>query len=608
MEYRPFWKEYLPTFDRFERKKDRQMIENQKNKTPENNIISSKFGWMTSVFVFSFIVNMLMLTGPLYMLQVYDRVLSSRSIDTLIALTLLMGLLFLFMGVFDYIRGRILTRYGLLWSQATQDYVHKSSLKYEESKVILSDGDTVSRSYAHPSKIGTLDIVWSPLFVMFLYMLHPLLAAVTLFGMVLSLIITGISILRTKPLEEGVQEKMKTAISLENNLTKNYSVLESLASWEIVRQKWIDSKNSWETHSLHQQDTQSVWSTITKTYRLFFQSAILGLGAYLAVTGNITPGAMIAGSILSGRALAPMDQILSGLPLLIKAYTSKKKIKSLLKGKGPDLQGQTPSLNTGTLDVSNAYFQIPGQKPIIANLNFKANPKDCVAIMGETGTGKSVIAKILTGAWPATNGTVSLDGFITANITETARAKYIGFTPQDSHLPEGVLMDILKGYDTHISDEAVFAITKKMGVHTILSSLPNGYETLIQNQGNQLPMTVRRITLLVQAFVGDKKLIVLDDPAAHLPPHLITSLKELITDFITAGGTLILITDNLDLLTTVTHIMVLDQGRTVAYGEALQVVDTYIKAIQEGTPNITVPFALRMAISRRKANTQGQIK
>jgi ABC-type protease/lipase transport system fused ATPase/permease subunit len=560
--------------------------------------------WILAVLVLSFFVNLLMLTGPMYMLQVYDRVLASRSLDTLVALTALMGGLYLFMGIFDFGRSRILARYGLKWSETAQIAAKEGHLRADTMRDLLRDGDMVARAHAHPSMLGLLDVLWIPLFVIVLWLLHPLLAGATLVGLVISLVLAATSWWFGREPEDQAQTAAQRTGQLEMAMMRDASALEAIGGWQTAQTKWLESRAHQEDDGLIYQDTQGRWMTTIKTWRLFFQSAILGLGAYLAVIGALTPGAMIAGSILAGRALAPIDQLLSGVALLFKGRSAKQRLKAQFQSIAQKPAPTTPDFPTNTLEANAVAFQFPNQKPLLFNLSFKMEPGRCLAVMGESGAGKSVLARLAAGLWYPNGGSLTLDGIPLSHLAESVRRKTIGYVPQDPLLPEGRLIEVLKGFDLDIPDEQVMETARQLDLHSLFASLPQGYETPVNKGGHGLPMTVRRAALIVQAMTGAKKVLVLDDVCAGLSMPLILTLRNALKTFMTNGGSVILISDNVDILTLATHILVLDSGRTMAYGEGGKVVDTFIRAIDEGAAPARIPPALLPAIRHRKGKSE----
>lgn len=561
---------------------------------------------LITVVIFSFFVNAFMLTGPMYMLQVYDRVLSSRSIDTLVTLTILMAAIYVFMGVFDHLRSRILTRHGLQINSEIRDKAQKYKMPFDETRQTFNDGDLIARAFALPAMLGAMDVIWTPLFLIFLYMLHPYICLMTVAGLLISLALASASAISTKRHEKESQKASGGTQQVESELVRDVNTLNDLALWEELKQKWADLKQKTDATVLVQQDVQSGWSTSIKTFRLFFQSSVLGMGAYLAITGALSPGAMIAGSILAGRALAPLDQVISGLPLLFKARKAWNRTENFFEKQKDFVMEQNTVISQPHLDGANIILQNPGQKPILSNLNFSVEPGHCLAVLGDTGAGKTALTRLCAGVWAPTAGTVTLDGHTTHQLSDNVRKAHIGYLPQNTQLPTGSVIDACLGQNKSINPENVYETAKKLNVHEMLTELPDGYETQIKAGGHTLPMTVRRAILLVQAFVGDKKMIVLDDPSAHLPPQCILSVTQHIKELRKKGITFVLVTDNLDVLVTISHIMVLDKGRMTAFGEAVKVVDRYISAEKENTPNLNIPFALRAAMQRRVGSNGGQ--
>lgn len=557
------------------------------------------------VMVFSLFVNLLMLTGPLYMLQVYDRVLSSRSIDTLLALSGLMVLLFAFMGIFDYIRGRILARHGLGWSSVSKDLSRAQGLGVDEASKMLRAGDVMARAFAHPGMAGLMDMVWVPLFIVALWMLHPFIALATVAGLFVSVFVAILGWVLSRSREKEMEQAMGKTQMFERKLVSDVSVLRAFGVWGERRAQWASVKDVGDASALSYQDRSMGWSSVLKTFRLIFQSAILGLGAYLAVTGVLSPGAMIAGSILAGRALAPVDQVLGGLPLLWKAREERKKLIESLEKVGEQPEAMTLETVEGVLEVSSVGVQESGSKPLLSGVSVAVRPGTCLGLFGECGSGKSILAKIMTGLWSPSVGSAMLDGILLHQIKERSRASFVRYVDDSTNLPSGRVLDIVRGFDDSISEQDVLEVTRSLGIHQSIVKLPNGYDERIEDGGLKISGSLRRALLLARAFVGAPSVIVLDMPELYLEADVLGAVMERLDGHVKAGGCAVLISSDLDVLRLVTHVLVLEQGRVAALGEILKVVDRYIQALKEGTAGLRVPSALKPAISRRMRSLEG---
>jgi ABC-type protease/lipase transport system fused ATPase/permease subunit len=302
--------------------------------------------------------------------------------------------------------------------------------------------------------------------------------------------------------------------------------------------------------------------------------------------------------------LAPIDQLLGGVVLLFKGRQAKQRLKSQFQSLAQKTEPTTPDFPTNILEANAVAFQFPNQKPLLFNLSFRLEPGRCLAVMGESGSGKSVLARLAAGLWYPNGGALTLDGIPLSHLHESVRRQTIGYVPQDPLLPDGRLIDLLKGFDPTLTDEQVMETARTLDLHTLFASLPQGYETQVSKGGQGLPMTVRRAALIVQAMTGAKKVLVLDDVCAGLSSPIILTLRKALRTFMTAGGSVVLISDNVDILTLATHILVLDSGRTMAYGEGVKVVDTFIRAMDEGAAPARIPPALLPAIRHRKGKSE----
>ena len=572
--------------------------------TPANplTILARGRPWIVGVVGLSFLVNLLMLTGPMYMLQVYDRVLSSRSLDTLLALSLIMAGLFAFMGVFDHLRGRALTRAGLLWSDAAQAWLAPRTLPLDQVRALTRETDNVTRAYAHPAAMGVLDILWMPLFLVALYFLHPLLAGVAVLGLVASLSIAAVSHAMAKSSEKTAMQAQTQTQALETGMLRDAGVLETLAATGAARQRWLDARTAGEDASLAHGDGTGAWQTTSKTFRLFFQSVLLGVGALLAVQGSLTPGAMIAGSILGGRALAPVDQLLSGLALLIKGKASRAVLLRAFQEPAPKTgEGAIPETPQARVETTGAAYAPQGRAPALRELRAGVQPGQCLAVFGPSGSGKSAALRVMSGAWTPTSGVVLFDGVPLSDWTESARARAVGHLGQDALLPEGTVAEIIKGFDNTLGDDAAIAAAKAAGVHEGIVALPKGYGERVEQGGHSLPYGLRRGLLRAQALRSGRSLIVLDDPTNGTDRRQKHDLEQHLKTHLENKGAVIMATEDVDMLRLSTHALVLDKGRTVAFGPIGKIVEAYATELAAHGDRNKIPTGLLPAVVRQQA-------
>ncbi|MET0558201.1 MAG: type I secretion system permease/ATPase [Solirubrobacterales bacterium] len=508
--------------------------------TPEEALRGTRTLFV-SLAIFSCFVNILMLTGPLYMLQVYDRVLSSRSESTLLALTVLIAALYGIMGVLDYARGRIAARVGALIQTRLDPKVFETGL----SRALVSgergrpwtglrDLEAVQKFMASPVLFALFDLPWAPLFVFAIFSFHPLLGWLAIGGGLLLVAITLANQMMTK---RSTVEATATAMVSEGfaeTIRQQAEVVQGLGMRRAVLSRWQLNRNRALHANLASADVVNQFSTMSKTLRFFLQSAMLGLGAYIVLKGEMTPGSMIAGSILLGRALAPIEQLIGGWPILSRARQGWAALKTSL-AKSPSSK---PPM---ALPAPRAQLQLTGvtvvppdqQRPSLRNVSFKLEPGQALGVIGPSASGKSTLARTLAGIWKPVSGAVRLDGAELDQYGDDLGA-YIGYVPQDIALFDGSVAENIARLAPEPDAEAVVRAAKMAGAHDMVLKLPNGYDTQIMVGGARLSGGQRQRIALARALYGDPALIVLDEPNSNLDGEggeaLMNAIRQLKAD------------------------------------------------------------------------------
>ena len=476
-----------------------------------------------SLAIFSCFVNILMLTGPLYMLQVYDRVLSSRSESTLLALTILVAALYGIMGVLDYARGRIAARVGALIQTRLDPRVFEAGL----SRALVSnergrpwsglrDLEAVQKFMASPILFALFDLPWAPLFIFAIFSFHPLLGWLAIGGGLLLVAITLANQMMTKRSTVEATATAMVSDGFAETVRQQAEVVQGLGMRRAVLSRWQLNRNRALHANLASADVVNQFSTMSKTLRFFLQSAMLGLGALVVLKGEMTPGSMIAGSILLGRALAPIEQLIGGWPILARARQGWAALKvSLAKS----ASAQPPM----ALPVPRARLQLVGvtvvppdqQRPSLRNVSLKLEPGQALGVIGPSASGKSTLARTLAGIWKPVSGAVRLDGAELDHYGDDL-GSYIGYVPQDIALFDGTVAENIARLSTEPDSVAVVRAAKLAGAHDMILRLPDGYDTRIMVGGARLSGGQRQRIALARALYGDPALIVLDEPNSNL--------------------------------------------------------------------------------------------
>ena len=439
-------------------------------------------GLFASVGLFSVFVNLLMLTGPLFMLQVYDRVLGSRSEATLTALFVLVGLLYALMAVLDYARGRVLARVGaefqtLLDRRVFEAVLRRSVVPMERNKPAtgLQDLESVQRLLSSPALFAVFDIPWVPIFIGAIFIFHPWLGYLALAGGTLIISLTFLNqFLTRKPVNEA-NAMAAQANNFAESIREEGEVIQGLGMRGAVLNRWRQSRDTALAAQMSSSDKTGTFTTASKSFRLFLQSAMLALGAYLVLQGELTPGAMIAGSILLGRALAPVEQAIGQWPLVIRARQGWTTLAELLEKTPEEAQRTELPKPRAVLEAQQITVVPPGeQAATLRMVSFRIEPGQAMGVIGPSGAGKSTLARAILGIWRPASGKVRLDGASLDNYDSDSLGSYIGYLPQDVALFSGTIAENIARLSDQPDPKLVVEAAKKSGAHEMILKMPDG--------------------------------------------------------------------------------------------------------------------------------------
>ena len=447
-----------------------------------------------AVGLFSVFVNLLMLTGPLYMLQIYDRVLGSGSEETLLALSVLVGFLFLMMGLLDYTRGRILARIGARFQARLDQRVFSAVLRANArgrgtaaTNSGLRDLGAVQRLLSSPVLTAIFDIPWTPVFLAGIFLFHPWLGYLAISGGIFLIVITILNqILTRTPVLEANQSN-HFADQMAEQLRSESELVQSLGMQGAVFERWHIAREKALGASIHASDSSGRFSILTKTFRMFLQSAMLGLGAYLVLQGQLTAGAMIAGSILLGRALAPIEQSIGQWALVQTASKGWSNLAVLLAEVPVEPMRTTLPKPKALLTAKQVTVVPPGeQQASLRVVNFALEPGQAMGVIGPSGAGKSTLARAITGVWRVAGGKIRLDGAALDNYDPDVLGQHIGYLPQRVQLFDGTIAENIARLSLQPDDEAVIKAAKKAAAHEMILAFPDGYDTRVSANGGRL--------------------------------------------------------------------------------------------------------------------------
>ena len=541
-------------------------------KTPLNKALDACKPVLGSVVIFSLFINLLMLVGPMYMLQIYDRVLASRSTETLLMLSLVVLLLLIIYGILESIRSRVLVRTGVKFNNELAptlfDAVFKNAIRVSggAQSQALRDMDTVREVMSGSGILAFCDSPWVPLFLAGIFLIHPWLGFVALGGAIAIFILAVANELLTgrKLREGGVQSILATSYATSS--LKNAEVAQAMGMTSAIKQRWTDRHGDMlSSQSVASARAGSVLAT-SKSFRLVVQSAILGLGAYLAIQREISPGAMIAASIIMGRALAPVEMAVGNWKSFSSARSAFQRLQLLFASVTLDDERIALPEPEGQISVEGIIAAPPGIKAaVLKGITFSLNVGESLAIIGPSAAGKSTLARVLVGVWPAAAGAVRLDGSELKHWNVEQLGRQVGYLPQDVELFSGSIAENISRFSEK-DDEAVIQAAKLAGVHEMVQRMPDGYETEIGDGGQALSGGQRQRIALARALYKEPCFIILDEPNASLDKAGEEALSDALRSLKKMKKTLIIISHKPNLLSLVDKILVLNQGVMQSYG------------------------------------------
>ena len=546
---------------------------------------SDSRGLLVSVVVFSIFVNLLMLTGPLYMLQVYDRVLGSRSEPTLVALSVLVVFLFLAMGLLDHARGRVLARVGArvqakLDRRVFEASLSRSALLPDDSVALAAQRDleAIGRFWSSPLVTALIDMPWTPFFLAAIFVFHPLLGWLAISGGVVLVMVALANQRAGKTPTLRANAATLAADRIADRLKSEAEILRALGMARAAFERWENARKVAMTDGLESADISGRYATTTRTLRLFLQSAILGLGAFLVLRGEMTAGAMIAGSILMGRALAPVEQAISQWSTLVRLREAQERLAILLSDHPAEAPRTALPRPRAVLAVENLTVVPPGsQASILRGISFQLQPGQALGIIGPSGAGKSTLGRALIGALRPTVGKVRLDGAVLDHYDPDILGSYFGYLPQSVSLFDATVAENISRLSATPDDQKVVAAAKDAAAHDMILRLPAGYDTRISSTGGKLSGGQVQRVGLARALYGDPVLLILDEPNSNLDNEGSMALNTAIRKKKAEGGSVIVIAHRPAAIQECDLLLVLEDGQRRAFGPRDEVLRGMVK-------------------------------
>ncbi len=540
------------------------------------------------VAIFSFFVNMLMLTGPLYMLQVYDRVLSSRSEATLIALSVLVLFLYGMMGLLDYVRGRIMGRVAARFQAALDLRVFDAVLRRaavqndELAQTGLRDLESVQRLMSSPVLMAFFDIPWTPFFIVAIMIFHPWMGYLAIVGGAILIVVTLINQIVSKTPTQKSNSAVMQAERTSDQIRSEAEMVQALGMREDAFKRWMVARSQSLSGQINSADLSGTFTTMTKTFRMLLQSAMLGLGAYLVLQGELTPGAMIAGSILMGRALAPVELMIGQWALVQRARKGWDNLAQLLS-EVPEAGERTELPRPAAkLDVQQLTVVAPGEQQAALRLvSFNVMPGQACGVIGASGSGKSTLARALTGVWRPAGGKIRLDGASLDQYGAETLGKHIGYLPQRVTLFDGTIAENIARLSAAPDAQKVVEAAQKADAHEMILKLPQGYDTQVTAAGGRLSGGQMQRIGLARAMYGDPVILVLDEPNSNLDNEGSEAVNKAIKSFKEEGKAVLIMAHRPAAIRECDVLLMLEGGARAAFGPKDEVLQSMVKNHQQ---------------------------
>ncbi len=539
---------------------------------------------LVSIAAFSFMINLLMLTGPLFMLQVYDRVLNSGSVSTLVALVILAATLYSLYGFLEFIRSRIMMRIGREMDEGLRarafDMMGFHAIKGNPAvrNSPMADLLTIRQFISSPGPFAFFDMPWAPVYLAVIYLMHPWLGIASTVAVILLAVLAIINNRMMRGPSAEAQKAIAQAQIVSDESLRNAEVASVLGMNDVLRQRWETHQSAALDAQTSASDRGGLISTISRTLRLMFQSGILGLGALLAIQQEISAGSMIAASIIMARALAPVEQVVAHWQPFLSFRAAWKRHGELMRQTPAPAEPMPLPAPQGGLEAEGLSAFVPdSDKPIIYNITFKVEAGTGLGIIGPTGAGKSTLARALVGAWPRQRGRVRLDGADVRQWDPVALGKHIGYLPQDVELFEGTVADNIARFDPEADPQQIVAAARQAAVHDMVLKLPDGYNTRIGAGGHRLSAGQLQRIGLARAMYGDPVLLIMDEPNANLDAEGETALVKAVSNARSRGATVVVVAHRPSALAAIDTLLMLKDGQQVAFGPRDEVLSKVLQ-------------------------------
>jgi PrtD family type I secretion system ABC transporter len=542
--------------------------------------LASCRGAFVATALMSGMSNILMLTGAIFMLEIYDRVLPSHSIPTLVALVILAAGLFLAQGLLDMIRGRVLVRIGARLDEELSGRVYETIVRLPLKIGNRSDGlqplrdlDSVRSFLSGPGPTALFDLPWLPIYLAICFAFHPYIGLAALVGAIVLGGLTLMTELMTREPTRAATGFATTRSALAEASRRNAEAMKAMGMVPRVAALWQDANSKYMASQQQAADVSGGFGSMSKALRMMLQSGVLAVGAYLVINQQATAGIIIAGSILSGRALAPVDLAIANWRGFVAARQSWQRLTKLLAALPPQAVPMALQPPQKSLVVEGVTIAPPGSERIVVHdVSFNLQSGHGLGIIGPSGSGKSSLARVLISVWQPVRGRVRLDGASLDQWPPDSLGACIGYLPQDVELLAGTVAQNIARFATPVDADAVISAATAAGVHELIVNLPDGYDTQVGEGGTALSAGQAQRVALARALYGDPFLVVLDEPNSNLDSEGDEALSRAIMGVRARGGVVVVVAHRPSAIASVDQLLMMSQGRDQAFGPKEEVL------------------------------------
>ena len=529
--------------------------------------------------------NILMLTGAMFMLEVYDRVLPSRSMPTLLGLVVLVAFLYVALGLLDALRGRILARIGGSLDEMLSSRVYDTLVRLQlrigsrrEGNQPLRDLDAIRSYFSSLGPVALFDLPWVPLYLAICFAFHPLIGFTALAGAAVLIALTVLTEVLMNAPSKAATEASIARNGLAEASRRNAEALTAMGMVARMAERWGDANRKFLESQRRTSDIGGGLGAVSKVLRLMLQSAVLAVGAYLVIHQEASAGIIIAGSILSARALAPIDLAIGHWKGFVAARQGWQRLNALLSIMPARTAPMALQAPVQRLMVESVSATPPGvQKIVVQDISFKLEAGQGLGIIGPSGSGKSSLARLLVRVWQPVRGNIRLDGAALDQWAQDALGRHIGYLPQDVELLAGTVAQNIARFEAEPDANAVLAAARAVGVHEMIVGLPQGYSTMVGDDGSALSAGQAQRVALARAVYRDPFMVVLDEPNSHLDSEGDEALTRAILGVRERKGIVIVIAHRPSAIAGVDHILVMNQGRAQALGPKDEVLSKVLQ-------------------------------